>query len=198
MASNVSTGDVPPPGTEGATKALAIGIVGMVAGVAVIAAALGVDPESLGWVVIVAAGSVLLFVGFFATNAGLQRLRARRAAVRTGPHAWAGVVSMAPNFLVLRLFAVNEVGSHVYTLGGRHLQTWRWTEAAKAVGLPVEVRGRTRPGLTIEGEDAERHTWTVSMGFPGPYGFGASQDSADAALAAVRQRITPRRGTTSY
>jgi hypothetical protein len=188
MASNMSTGDAP-PGTEGATKALVIGAAGMIAGVAVIAAALGVDPESTGWVVIVAAGSVLLFVGLFAANAGLQRLRARRAAIRTGPHDWAGVVSLAPSFLVLRLFAVNDAGTHVYTLGGRRLQTFRWSEASKAVGLPVEVRGRTRPGLTIEGEDDEPVTWTVSMGFPGPYGFGASQDSADAALAAVRRRI---------
>ncbi|PRX04035.1 hypothetical protein [Actinoplanes italicus] len=159
----MSTGDAPPR-TGGATRSLTIGIIGAIAGVAVIAAAFGVDQENTGWVVLVAAGSVLLFLGFFAANAGLQRLRARRAAVRTGPHDWAGVVAVAPTFLVLRLFAVNELGSHVYSVGSRHVRTLRWTETSKAIGMPVEVRGRARPGLTIEGEDDEPVTRWPAVG----------------------------------
>jgi hypothetical protein len=115
MTSDAPTAIPVPPGTEGASKALAIGSAGMIAGLVFNAAAFGVDAESAGWVFLVVVGSVL----FFAANAGLQRLRARRGAVRTGPHDWAGVVVLPPLFMSLRLFAVNDLGSHLYSLSGR-------------------------------------------------------------------------------
>jgi amino acid transporter len=189
MTSDAPTPIPVPPGTEGASKVLAIGSAGMIAGLVLNAAAFGVDAESAGWVFLVVVGSALFFIGFFAANAGLQRLRARRGAVRTGPHDWAGVVVLPPLFISLRLFAVNDLGSHLYSLSGRHLLTWRWKDTTKAVGLPVEVRGRARPGLTLEGTHGGTVAWTVAMGFPGPYGFGSSQETADAALAAVRRRM---------
>ena len=189
MTSDEPTAVPVPPGTEGATKALVIGVAGMIAGLVLNAAAFGVNAESLGWVFIVVAGSALFFLGLFTANAGLQRLRARRGAVRTGPHDWAGVVVLPPGFMSLRLFAVNDFGTHLYSVSGRHLLTWRWKDTTEAVGLPIEIRGHARPGLTLGGTNDRPVAWTVAMGFPGRYGFGSSQEAADAALAAVRRRL---------
>jgi hypothetical protein len=180
-----------PPGTEGAAQTVVIGVAGMAAGAAAFAYAVGLDADGLAWNLVVAVGAGFLFVGFFAANAGLQCLRARRAAVRTGPHDWACVVVIPPRFMTLRLFAVGDAGTHLFTLGGRHLTTWRWKDTTKAVGLPVEVGGRTQPGLTLEGTLGEGADWAVAMGFPGRYGFGPSPQNAEAALAAVRRRLPP-------
>lgn len=120
-----------PPGTDGTNKTLLVGVAGMIGGLVAIAAAFGVDPESLGWVFIVVVGAAVFFLGFFAANAGLQRLRARRAAVRTGPHEWAGVVVLPPLFMQLRLFAINDIDSHLYSLSGRHVRTERWRDAER-------------------------------------------------------------------
>ncbi|WP_033342559.1 hypothetical protein [Catenuloplanes japonicus] len=171
--------DVPPPGTERATSVLIAGGVSLLAGVVVIAAgAATLDFDSFALTVAAAIGGVLLGIGVIMTAAGVRHSQARRTAARTGPHEWAAVCVIAPNTYVQRLFTIGEPGVQLYTIGGRHVRTWRWDEVGKILAMPVTVAGRDRPGLVLG---------DTSFAFPAPWGVSFSESQAAQAAAAARR-----------
>ncbi len=176
------------PGTGGAPVAIAVGVAALLAFVALILVATKVEETTLTILLLGALMGAVLALGIFSTNAGIQRLRARRAAARYGPHHWAGVCVQPERYLLLRILLVDDAGVHLLTMRGRRLVNWPWPAITKATATNVQFRRRTPAGLMLHTTDRSLPT----LAFPTRFGVGMSASSAASAATAITARL-PRR-----
>ena len=151
-----------PPGTEGAGRNVIVGLVCLFLGVVLLGRA-GLDASTA----VIAIGTLLCLGGLFVSNAGRQRLRARRVGRMADQCSWAGVCYLSGNQFMLRALVVDIDGVHLSTLGGRRLTDWPWPTLANALAMPVTTMSGERPGLTLDTKEA---TPSASLVFPRPSG----------------------------